>query len=307
MIYGDCLLNENYTTPHVNEFVVMFDVLDQNARLCIECCLSEMDILSEVYIPPEYKNEQKKSLWTSIKELAARLWDSFKKWAVDLKKRITDAIKKAINKIRSKKSKQPDQKSNTGDDDKKTTQQQSSSEPEKKYKSLNDKFDKVDEKNLMRSEVLNLSACLSNYDKELFENYDNAKYTKEITRKTTNGLYESIDDLKADDLVGETTTQPDESMLKGLATKYDKMISEVDAYFNALQDSIRKAEAKYKDMGTTGYEDDKISAKVSNPLEYMRMKKILQASVKMIGAQSGIVRNIVYAKVSAINKVLEAA
>ena len=304
MIYGT-ILQEQIS---VYKKDTVFEMLTENMNLSMEYCLSEMQILSEVHIPDDARKQSttppKVSLLEKIKQFVIKLYKSFKEWEKGIRVKIKDKIAKIRSKFggKSNTSSTSNNTSNDSSSDNKTEQPKE----EKKYINLNDKFDKVDESKLVSDKVLDLTSSLNNYDKDLYENYDNSKYTKEITNKVTNGLYDSIDDLKADDLIGETTIKPDVNTLNNLNKKYDKMISEVDAYFNALQDSIRKAEAEYKKFGAEGYSDNNISVKTQNPLEYMRMKKILSSYVKMIGAQSGIVRNIVYVKVAAINKVLDA-
>lgn len=305
MIYGT-ILQEQIS---LYEKDTVFEMLTENMNLSMEYCLSEMQILSEVHIPDDMRNPKKKTMIDRIKEFISKLWKSFKEWEKGIRVKIKDKIAKIRSKFGGKSN--TSSASNDSSSNNKTEQPKE----EKKYINLNDKFDKVDESKLISDKVIDLSQHLVNYNKNIFENYDNSAYIKETTSKVTNGLYDSIDDLKADDLVEETTIKPDVNTLNNLNKKYDKMISEVDAYFNSLQDSIRKAEQSFNNLqkknmanhtfDNYSYSDDRVSASTSNFMDEMRIKKIFPVYVKMIGAQSGIVRNIVYTKVAAINKVLE--
>ena len=293
MIFSN-VLNEQLSSTEDNNMSILMNILESNSNMYVESCLLNFEYISEVHIDDNIRNyqEPKKNLFTKIKDLVIKIKESFIKFAKTIKAKIVEKI----NNIKARFNKN---KHESNSNTKSST---------KKFKrlELNDKFDKLDEKKLMNSEILDLSKEIKNYRKDLYENYDNAAYIKEVTLNVTNGLYESIDDLNANDLVSEIETTTDSTNdLNNLLKTYEEMISKVDLYFNQLQDSVRKATTEYEKNTTTSYSDDKVSANIDNPFEYMRMRKMLPVVAKMIGAQSGVVRNIVYAKVNAINKVLE--
>lgn len=297
MIYATCL-NESSEIV-CNEYSIM-DIISESVSTIVEFCLTEMELMDESHIDDKYRNPKKKTKFDLIKEMVLRLWESFKTWCKSTKQKLLDVVAKVKAKINIRvKQKKSSSSSDT-----------TSSKPKVKTLVLNDKFNKIDESKLMRSEILNLSAALQNYDKELYENYNNTTYTESVVKDITNGEFSSIDDIKGKELVSESEISEDEANnineLNNLAKKYDSMISEVDNYFNRLQDSIKKAEAKFKgQIMPTEYSDDNVSAKSNNPLETRKLQFIINTSVKMIGAQSGVVRNIVYAKVDAISRVIE--
>ena len=179
---------------------------------------------------------------------------------------------------------------------------------------LNDKFEQMDESKLIKSDIMNLSAELHPSNKAKYENFDLKQYTSDIVKDVTNNLCkESIDELKTDMLISmedhdksDVSKFTDTKELKGLLKKYEDSISEVDAYFNALQTSVRKAEAEFKGkIVPTSYQDDKINVTSTNMIETMGANNVLQAVIKMIGSQSGVVRNVIYLKVAAIDKVIQ--
>ena len=299
MLYGN-IVNENYFTP---QEVTVFELLTQNMNLCMEYCLSELNCIDEAYIPPEDK--QKVTMFTKIKKYISKLWESFKQWCKMVKDKLLAKIGKA--------KKETSSKSNTSSDEKKDEKSKNMIE----FLELNSNFDKCDERNLLSEKAVDLSLALRNYDKELYENYNNVSYTQSLSKSITGGLVDNIDELKADMLIDKHEKELDDNLKKSCANtsaldelgkKYDSMISMADDYFNKLQDSVRKAEAYFKKNSispSVSYSDDNLTANTNNPLEYMRMRKIIDTSVKMIGAQSGIVRNIIYVKVAAINKVID--
>ena len=297
MIYATCL-NES-SEMVCNEYSIM-DIISESVSTIVEFCLTEMELMDESHIDDKYRNPKKKTKFDLIKEMVLRLWESFKTWCKSTKQKLLDVVAKVKAKINIRvKQKKSSSSSDT-----------TSSKPKVKTLVLNDKFNKIDESKLMKNEILDLSKYLQNYDKNLFENYDNSTYTQSLIQDVTGGEFSSIDDIKGKELVEEKDITEEEKNnindINELTKKYDNMISEVDHYFNKLQDSIKKAESKFKgQMLPTAYSDDNISAISSTPLQTKNMQQIINTVAKMIGAQSGVVRNIVYAKVDAISKVIE--
>lgn len=296
MIYATCL-NEQQNFDNTD---CMLNIIQENNNTIIQYYLDEIDLLNEAFIDDKYRNPKKKTKFEILKELANKLWTSFKEWCKTIKQKITDLINKVKTKIMAKRNNPNKQQSDSSSKTKATV----------KTLVLNDKFNKIDESKLMKNEILDLSKYLQNYDKNLFENYDNSAYTQSLVQDVTSGEFSSIDDIKGKELVEEKDITEEEKNnindINELSKKYDNMISEVDHYFNKLQDSIKKAESKFKgQMLPTAYSDDNISAISSTPLQTKNMQQIINTVVKMIGAQSGVVRNIVYAKVDAISKVIE--
>ena len=296
MIYATCI-NEQQNFDNTD---YVLNIIQENNNTIIQYYLDEIDLLNEAFIDDKYRNPKKKTKFEILKELVNKLWTSFREWCKTIKQKITDLINKVKTKIMAKRNNPNKQQSDSSSKTKATV----------KTLVLNDKFNKIDESKLMKNEILDLSKYLQNYDKNLFENYDNSAYTQSLVQDVTGGEFSSIDDIKGKELVEEKDITEEEKNnindINELAKKYDNMISEVDHYFNKLQDSIKKAESKFKgQMLPTAYSDDNISAISSTPLQTKTMQQIINTVAKMIGAQSGVVRNIVYAKVDAISKVIE--